>query len=179
MYICTYPCRNVRSNWWSRLWSRFSAFLIFFWRKYFKNHKIDPCYITFRYFYLFFLYYCLFQNSSALLMLLFIHIMDQGRQMVCFQTKITKLGIFWRVLQCWYILWPFRLFYGLLVYFVDIWWILRLFGIFPPFWYVVPRKIWQPCNGPTSYARLNLCFSDEIMDKMPTNWKWKEMLINR
>jgi hypothetical protein len=27
---------------------------------------------------------------------------------------------------------------------VAIWYILRLFGIFFPFWYVVPRKIWQP-----------------------------------
>jgi hypothetical protein len=34
----------------------------------------------------------------------------------------------------WYILWPFGTFY--------IW----LFGIFFTFWYVVPRKIWQPCS---------------------------------
>jgi hypothetical protein len=31
-----------------------------------------------------------------------------------------------------YILCPFGIFNGYLVY-------------FPPFWYVVPRKIWQPC----------------------------------
>jgi hypothetical protein len=31
----------------------------------------------------------------------------------------------------WYILWPFGTLYGYLEY-------------FPPFWYVVPRKIWQP-----------------------------------
>jgi hypothetical protein len=44
------------------------------------------------------------------------------------------------------------LFYGHLVYFtaiwytyiVAIWYILWLFGIFTPFWYAVPRKIWQP-----------------------------------
>jgi hypothetical protein len=30
------------------------------------------------------------------------------------------------------ILWPFGIFCGHLVY-------------FPPFWYFVPRKIWQPC----------------------------------
>jgi hypothetical protein len=35
------------------------------------------------------------------------------------------------------------LFYGHLVYFTAIWYILLLFGIFSPFWYVVPRKIWQ------------------------------------
>jgi hypothetical protein len=29
-------------------------------------------------------------------------------------------------------------------YFVAIWNILWPFGIFPPFWYVEPRKIWQP-----------------------------------
>jgi hypothetical protein len=63
-----------------------------------------------------------------------------------FQTKNINLGKFWRVLQWkvlvyfWqcglctylvYILWPFAIFYGYLVH------------IFP-FWYVVPRNIWQP-----------------------------------
>jgi hypothetical protein len=32
----------------------------------------------------------------------------------------------------WYILWPFNIFYGCLV-------------CFSPFWYFVPRKIWQHC----------------------------------
>jgi hypothetical protein len=31
-----------------------------------------------------------------------------------------------------------------LVYFVTIWYILWSFGIFFPFWYIVPRQIWQP-----------------------------------
>jgi hypothetical protein len=35
--------------------------------------------------------------------------------------------------------WPFGLFYGHLVYFKVICYIP------PPFWYVVARKIWQPC----------------------------------
>jgi hypothetical protein len=39
---------------------------------------------------------------------------------------------------------PFGLFYGYFAYFVAIWYILWLFGIFFSFWYVVPRKIWQP-----------------------------------
>jgi hypothetical protein len=34
------------------------------------------------------------------------------------------------------ILWQFGIFYGHLVY-------------FSPFWYVVPRKIWQPCTWGT------------------------------
>jgi hypothetical protein len=45
------------------------------------------------------------------------------------------------------------IFYGHLVYFtaiwhifVAIWYILRLFNTFFPFWYVAPRKIWQPCS---------------------------------
>jgi hypothetical protein len=33
----------------------------------------------------------------------------------------------------WSILWPFGIFYSYLVY------------VFFQFWYVVPRKIWQPC----------------------------------
>jgi hypothetical protein len=74
----------------------------------------------------------------------------QGCQMVCFHTKNPNLGTFWRVLQ-----------WKMLVYFMDTWSILRsivicillTFGIvrgnlvyFPPFWYFVPRKIWQPCS---------------------------------
>jgi hypothetical protein len=47
----------------------------------------------------------------------------------------------------WYILWPFGIFYAHLVYFMAIWYILWPFGIFFPFWYVVPRKIWQACNS--------------------------------
>jgi hypothetical protein len=43
-----------------------------------------------------------------------------------------------------YLLWPFGIFYGRLVFVMAIWYILWLFGIFFPFWYVVPRKIWQP-----------------------------------
>jgi hypothetical protein len=32
-----------------------------------------------------------------------------------------------------------------LVYLMPIWYILWQFGIFFPFWYDTPRKIWQPC----------------------------------
>jgi hypothetical protein len=45
----------------------------------------------------------------------------------------------------WNILWLFGIFCGYLEYFVAIWNILLLFGIFFTFWYVVARKIWQPC----------------------------------
>jgi hypothetical protein len=60
---------------------------------------------------------------------------------VCFHNKTPNLGQFWRVLD-WKILvyfttignilWPLGIFCGHLVYFL-------------PFWYFVPRKIWQPC----------------------------------
>jgi hypothetical protein len=45
-----------------------------------------------------------------------------------------------------------RIFYGHLAYFKVNWKILWPFGtfcinlVFSPFWYVVPRKIWQPCS---------------------------------
>jgi hypothetical protein len=62
--------------------------------------------------------------------------------------------------RCWYILWSFGIFYGHMVYLMDIWYILGTFGIFccnlvyfPPFWYVVPWKSWQPWNG---WIRLSL-----------------------
>jgi hypothetical protein len=71
-----------------------------------------------------------------------------GCQMVCFQTKNPNLGKFWRGLQwkilvyfmtVWFILRPLEIFYGHLVYFC-------------PFWYFVPRKIWQPWSDGTVNA---------------------------
>jgi hypothetical protein len=44
-------------------------------------------------------------------------------------------------IDIWYLLWTFGIFYGHLVYFMDIWYIIT------PLWYVVPRKIWQPRSG--------------------------------
>jgi uncharacterized Tic20 family protein len=69
--------------------------------------------------------------------------------MTYFQTKNSNLGKFWRVLQR-----------NMLVHFMALWSTLMPFGIqcghfLPivpiyayifPFWYVVPRKIWQPCS---------------------------------
>jgi hypothetical protein len=39
---------------------------------------------------------------------------------------------------------PFGPFYGYLLHFVAIWYILFILVHFSPFWYVVPRNIWQP-----------------------------------
>jgi hypothetical protein len=47
----------------------------------------------------------------------------------------------------WSILLLLEIFYGHLVYFVAIWY------IFAPFWYFVPRKIWQPCTKRVSSQR--------------------------
>jgi hypothetical protein len=44
---------------------------------------------------------------------------------------------------CLYIVWPFDPFYGLLVYFVAIWYISWLFGIFFQFGYGAPKKLCQ------------------------------------
>jgi hypothetical protein len=48
--------------------------------------------------------------------------------------------------RCWCILWPFGLFYGHLIYFMDLWYryFVVIWYFFPPFWYIVQRKIWQP-----------------------------------
>jgi hypothetical protein len=43
-----------------------------------------------------------------------------------------NLGKFMTILR------PLEIFYGLLVYFGEIWY------IFAPIWYFGPRKIWQP-----------------------------------
>jgi hypothetical protein len=50
----------------------------------------------------------------------------------------------------WYIVWPFGIFCGHLVYFVAIWVYFMairyiLWSFWRMFWYVVPRKTWQPC----------------------------------
>jgi hypothetical protein len=75
----------------------------------------------------------------------------RGCQMVYFLTENPHSGKIWRVLQ-----WKITVYFGQfsrhlvyftycpLVYFVVIWYILWSFGIFSPFWYAVPRKIWQP-----------------------------------
>jgi hypothetical protein len=44
-------------------------------------------------------------------------------------------------MDTWFSSLTFGIFYGHLEYFVAI------LEHFPPFWYVVPRIIWQPCSG--------------------------------
>jgi hypothetical protein len=41
-------------------------------------------------------------------------------------------------------LWPLGLHYIHLVFLLPLWCIICSFGTFSPYWYVVPRKIWQP-----------------------------------
>jgi hypothetical protein len=72
-----------------------------------------------------------------------VSICNQGCQMVYFLTQNRNLGKFGRVLQ-----------WNMLVYFMDIWCILRpfdifynnlvYFGIFHPFWLVVQKKSGNP-----------------------------------
>jgi hypothetical protein len=53
----------------------------------------------------------------------------------CFQNKNPNLGKFWRSLdrlRCWYIFWPFEIFYRHLGYFMTLWYILCSFGTFYP-----------------------------------------------
>jgi hypothetical protein len=84
--------------------------------------------------------------------------------MVYIQTKNPDLGKFWRVLQ-----------WKMLVYFMFIWCSIRSFSIFcghfgifyghlvyfSPFWYVGPRKIWQPCytTRPFMKCRCTSCLT--------------------
>jgi hypothetical protein len=51
---------------------------------------------------------------------------------------------------------PFGLFYSHLVYYVVI------LVYFSPFWYVVPRKIWQPCCDPGKILSKNLKFGTKF-----------------
>jgi hypothetical protein len=65
--------------------------------------------------------------------------------MVCFQTKKILEGLAMENIVIFYddliyfaaignIIWPFGILWGHLVH-------------FPTFWYLVPRKIWQPCRS--------------------------------
>jgi hypothetical protein len=71
--------------------------------------------------------------------------------MIYFQTKNHDLGKFLEVLAMedagMYIVLTFGQFHGHLVHFMVLWYILWSFGIFSPFWCIVPRKIWQPWFG--------------------------------
>jgi hypothetical protein len=65
----------------------------------------------------------------------------QGCQMCTF----SNLGSFWRVLP-WKMLVHLINFADIMyTYFIGIWYNFWLFDVFFPFWYVVQRKIWQPC----------------------------------
>jgi hypothetical protein len=72
-----------------------------------------------------------------------------------FQTKI--LGKFSRVLEWTMLVYfcPFGLFYVIWYIFVANWYIYCMsFGIFSPFWYVAPRKIWQPWSQDVEIGRI-------------------------
>jgi hypothetical protein len=59
--------------------------------------------------------------------------------------------------KCWYILWPFGIFYGYLGYSMTIRQILCSFGTFFQFWYHAPRKIWQPWSHKQRTVQIQLC----------------------
>jgi hypothetical protein len=98
---------------------------------------------------------------------------NQGCQMVCFQSKNTNLGKFWRVLQgkilvyfmiIWSILRPLEIFYGHLVYFLVNWYISPCFGILhqeksgnPAANYDGANELKYPANGATLRCRLPKC----------------------
>jgi hypothetical protein len=75
-----------------------------------------------------------------------------ARWLICIPKIPVLVYIFWKMLvyfmalwifsghleyftAIWYVLWPFGIFYG------HFW----SFGIIVRVWYVIPRKIWQPC----------------------------------
>jgi hypothetical protein len=93
---------------------------------------------------------------------------NHGCQMVYFQTENPNLGKVWRVLQ-----------WKKFEYFIDIWSILCPFGTFcsnlvyvPPFWYIVPRKIWQPCAS-TRFVCMRLYFVDVVVSFYVSHFAWR------
>jgi hypothetical protein len=53
--------------------------------------------------------------------------------------------------RCWYILWLFGIFCCQLMNLMAICYILCSFDTYFPFWYIVPRQIWQPCLWMLAY----------------------------
>jgi hypothetical protein len=52
--------------------------------------------------------------------------------------------IFWENWKCWSLLRPFGIFCGQFLNFMPLWYIFCHLRFFPPFWYIVSSKIWQP-----------------------------------
>jgi hypothetical protein len=72
--------------------------------------------------------------------------LDQGCQMVYFQTKKSYCGKFWRFLD-WKMLiylWPFGMYHGHSGYFMTIWYILCSFGTFSGFGIMHREKSGNP-----------------------------------
>jgi hypothetical protein len=67
---------------------------------------------------------------------------DQGCQIVYFQNKSPNLDKF---LECLAMTDLGKCHFVHFIHLMAIGYILRPFGYIFPFWYVVPRKIWQPC----------------------------------
>jgi hypothetical protein len=54
--------------------------------------------------------------------------------------------------RCWYIFGTLGPFYGPFVYFMDLWYIgIGVIWCRSPFWYFIPRKIWQPWAASLSF----------------------------
>jgi hypothetical protein len=85
--------------------------------------------------------------------------------MVCFQTKNTNLGKFWRALDwkmfaycmpIWNILWTWGIFYDYSVHFVFIWYIFSGFGI-----------MYQEKSGNPAPKWLQSCWQEEGKGRLP------------
>jgi hypothetical protein len=57
------------------------------------------------------------------------------------------------------------LFFGLLLYFMDIWYSSWLFGTFFPFWYFATRKIWQPLPPPLQTTTTAAATAENVSTK--------------
>jgi hypothetical protein len=113
--------------------------------------------------------------------------LNRGCQMAYFQTKIpiwVNVGGSWNG-SCQYpyfiafgsILRPFCIFWGHLLYF--------MFLVYSfPFWYVVPRKIWQPWfelswNGGATYVTMSKSILQKVKNWKCRNWKIENVEIEK
>jgi hypothetical protein len=88
-------------------------------------------------------------------------VLDQGCQMVYPKIQIWVNFEGSCSGRCWYILWTLGPFYGLLLYFMDIWYSSWKFGVFSPFGYLVKEKSGNPVLDLTLYKVEHICWQSK------------------
>jgi hypothetical protein len=101
-------------------------------------------------------------------------------QMVYFQTKKSKFGkILAGPARCKMLVFFGHLgyvFYAQMLYFKTIWYILWPFGTLEPFWYVLPKKIWQLWSHSRTRL-LYICTSSLVFPRRKKGFLFTRLMV--